>query len=359
MIWLILALMAALAALLFFIPLMRSPKAALGDDEIHLYRGQLKDIEAAVADGDMDDDDAAAARLEIEHRIVEAPDAFSAGEVKSGLMPLVAGALITVFGAMAFYVELGSPTAEDAASQSPTSQATSDGQDIEPLLKELEDKLAANPERVDGWELLGSSRFKLGHYDDAANAYGRAAALAGDRADLFVLQGESIVRHAGGQVSPAAISAFASASALAPDHPAPKFYDGMALMQAGNTRGALSVWQALAANSAADAPWMAGLYPMIAAAERELGIASDIEASSQANLGPQADMIKDMVGRLRERLNREGGGLEDWLKLARAEEVLGNSQGAVMALEEAYKLASGDEKAQIAERLAGLKGPHQ
>lgn len=353
MIWLIFALMAALAVLLFFVPLLRTQAVNQSEDEIGLYRAQLAELDAALADGDMDEDDAAAARLEIERRIVAAPEAYGQGQIRLGVMPLVAGALITVAGAMAFYVEFGSPNMADHPAAKAGVNMADNGQDIRPLLLELEERLKQNPERADGWEILASSQFKVGRFADAANAYGRAAKLFGDRADLYVLQGESLVRLGEGRVTPAATAAFARASALNADHPAPKFYAGLNLMQENDARGALNIWRALAANSAADAPWMAGLRPMMAAAERQLGIGSDIDASSEA------DMINTMVARLRDRLASEGGGLEDWLKLARAEQVLGNIPAAIKALEEAYNLASGDEKAHISEQLKALKGTGQ
>ena len=353
MIWIVFAVMALAAMMLFFIPLMRTPRTGHGEDEISLYRVQLAEVETALAEGDMDEDDASVARLEIERRILSAPEAFGAGQLKSGLLPLAAGAVITVMGAMVFYVNLGSPQTPDAPALKTEKSMSEGGQDIRPLLKELEQKMKQNPDRADGWEILASSQFKMGRFANAANAYGRAAKLFGDRADLYVLQGEALVRLGEGRVTPAATAAFANASVLNADHPAPQFYAGMNLMQEGDAKGALAVWQALAARSAPDAPWMAGLRPMIAAAERQLGLAQDIEAS------PQADMIKGMVARLRDRLATEGGGLEDWLKLARAEEVLGNIPAAIKALEEAYHLASGDEKAELAERLATLKGQSQ
>ena len=54
-----------------------------------------------------------------------------------------------------------------------------------------------------------------------------------DNADLWVGLGNALVVHADGMMSPAAELAFQRAAQIAPDHPGPQFFYGLALAQGG------------------------------------------------------------------------------------------------------------------------------
>ena len=83
-------------------------------------------------------------------------------------------------------------------------------------------------------------------------------------ADLWVGLGNALVIHAGGLVTPAARLAFERARAIAPDHPGPSFFMGLAYAQAGQADRALALWQALLAKAPPDAPWRRDLEQRIA-----------------------------------------------------------------------------------------------
>ncbi len=87
-------------------------------------------------------------------------------------------------------------------------------------------------------------------------------------ADLWVGYGNALIVHAGGLMTPAAEIAFARASAIAPDHPAPAYFAGVALAQAGDVAGARRAWRGLLARSDADAPWRADVEGRLAALDR-------------------------------------------------------------------------------------------
>jgi cytochrome c-type biogenesis protein CcmH len=66
-------------------------------------------------------------------------------------------------------------------------------------------------------------------------------------------------------------------------------------------------------------------------------------------------MVRGMVERLRTRLQSEPDDGEGWLRLARAERVLGNLGGAMTALSNAERLLPGDQRV-AAERRALATG---
>jgi Flp pilus assembly protein TadD len=77
--------------------------------------------------------------------------------------------------------------------------------------------------------------------------------------DLWVGLGNALVIHGQGVMSPAAQLAFERAAALAPDHPGPPFFLGLAYAQAGQFDRAEQTWRALLDRSPADAPYRAEL----------------------------------------------------------------------------------------------------
>lgn len=82
--------------------------------------------------------------------------------------------------------------------------------------------------------------------------------------DLWVGLGNALVVHNGGMVSPAATYAFQQAAEIAPQHPGPPFFMGLALAQSGQFAQARAIWTELLARAPADAPWKADLEQRLA-----------------------------------------------------------------------------------------------
>jgi cytochrome c-type biogenesis protein CcmH len=82
--------------------------------------------------------------------------------------------------------------------------------------------------------------------------------------DLWVGLGNALIVHNGGQVSPAATFAFQKAAEIAPQHPGPPFFMGLALAQSGQFAQARAIWTELLARAPTDAPWRADLEQRLA-----------------------------------------------------------------------------------------------
>lgn len=99
-------------------------------------------------------------------------------------------------------------------------------------------------------------------------------------ADLWVGLGNALVLHNQGVMSPAAQLAFQRAATIAPDHPGPPFFFGLALAQSGQTAQAAEIWRGLLAKAPADAPWRKDVEQRLA--EVEGGVTSSDGAMSPA-----------------------------------------------------------------------------
>ena len=73
--------------------------------------------------------------------------------------------------------------------------------------------------------------------------------------DLWVGLGSALVLHAGGMMTPAAELAFRRAERIAPGHPGPRFFYGLALAQGGRFDEAERLWRALLVTAPQDASW--------------------------------------------------------------------------------------------------------
>lgn len=74
-------------------------------------------------------------------------------------------------------------------------------------------------------------------------------------ADLWVGLGNALVVHNDGMMSPAAQLAFRRASTIAPDHPGPRYFYGLALAQGGQLDEAERIWSELVAQAPPDAEY--------------------------------------------------------------------------------------------------------
>jgi cytochrome c-type biogenesis protein CcmH/NrfG len=83
-------------------------------------------------------------------------------------------------------------------------------------------------------------------------------------AQLWIGLGNALVDHAGG-LTPASEFAFQRAAELAPGHPAPPFFMGLALARSGDRDGALALWRGVLADAPANAEWRPVVEDAVAA----------------------------------------------------------------------------------------------
>lgn len=104
------------------------------------------------------------------------------------------------------------------------------------------------------WLLISESYASRGQTEEAAKAL--IAAIREHPGDpvLWVGLGNALMDHAG-TLTPASQLAFSRAAELAPGHPAPLFFLGLALVRSGDPREGVALWEQLLANAPADASW--------------------------------------------------------------------------------------------------------
>jgi cytochrome c-type biogenesis protein CcmH len=113
------------------------------------------------------------------------------------------------------------------------------------MVAELERKMQAAPNDINGWLLLGRSDIALERVDDAITAYQHAHRLDADNVEGLLGLGEALSMRAGGNITPAAGQLFERAVSLQPDNPKALLYSGFGAATRGDRATARKRWLAL------------------------------------------------------------------------------------------------------------------
>jgi cytochrome c-type biogenesis protein CcmH len=374
----LLALMTAIAIGAVGWPLLRPRRLAPPGRRAHdlaVYRDQLAELERDAGRGVIDAQQAQAARLEIERRILaagKAQDRPFMPRPKLRHVALGLGTLLPLLG-FAFYLFTGRPDLPaqpfaDRHRNNPTMQM------VQRQIDALNQRVAQKPDDLQNWILLGRTQITVGHYPEAADAFSHAIALAPERADLLGAYAEALILQNEGNVTPAALQALDSALAKDPDDATATYYRGAADLQAGNPRAALERWLALEARSAPDAPYLPVLRRQIDLAAKDSGIdplsirpdrkpppqptpgtpriampggnapsAADMDRMSKLSPQEREQAIRSMVDGLEAKLKAAPDDVEGWRRLGRARLVLDEPQKAVEAFRQADQRKPNDK----------------
>ena len=107
---------------------------------------------------------------------------------------------------------------------------------------------------ADTWTTISEGYASRGKTQDAVGVMRSAIRARPTDYAMWVGLGNALTDH-GRTLTPAARFAFRRAAELAPGHPAPRFFLGLALARSGKPEEALALWQAILAEAPADASW--------------------------------------------------------------------------------------------------------
>ncbi|MRH02031.1 cytochrome C biogenesis protein [Xanthomonas sontii] len=164
----------------------------------------------------------------------------------------------------ALYALVGTPRALQAQNRE-APRTLEDG------VKQLQAALAKDPNRADGWALLGRSQMSLGHNAEAAAAFARAVRLAPEQAPLLIEAAEArAMANPQRQFDDQALAWLQHALQLAPGSERGAWFLGIAQRQRGQDAAAAATWEALLPR--VDAATAAALRPQIDAARSAAGL---------------------------------------------------------------------------------------
>lgn len=388
------------------LPLLRGVRtvADRGDFDRAVYRDQLAELDRDLARGLIGQREAQAAQVEIQRRLL-ATDASQKEAVapRRGGSPRLALAVtvLVAAGSAGLYLSLGSPALRDIPfagrpAQPDIQMGDADAKgphvDLEAAAQQIEEKLKTDPNNREGWELYARTEAVTGNWKKSLAGYQHAIDLGAKGADIYESYGEMQVLAGGGIVSPAARDAFNTALQSDPKSQVARYYLALADSQAGEEGKAIGAWLLLAAEAPDDSPMHAEISRNIASAAQMAGIpaptvpkgtpeptnagpasagtanagpasagpaSAGTASAGTANAGPgptpeqvaNADdmspadrekMIRSMIAKLADRLQKDQNDLEGWIRLGQSYSVLGDINKAVDAFDHATKLKPDD-----------------
>ena len=363
--WIAAALLTVGAVMLLLVPLVRRHGAGRdrADYDLRVYEDQLAEVGRDLSRGLIDQTQAGAARTEISRRILalSTPDGAPAPPHSGGRALALALAVLVPVAALAIYLPSGRPDLPGQPFAQRDSTDRADRQEMVAAAEALRRQIDAAPADPVAWVELAGRFQALGRAREAADAYARAVGLTGGDPLLTGLYAEALVEAGNGMVTEQARLAFDAVLAALPGDPRARYFLALGRAQAGDDLGALAQWQALAADSPADASWQPVVRQQIVRTAERLGLdpaaqlpeprpARAASGADRAGLGAAAAMTDDegaamvrgMVDGLADRLEREPDDLEGWLRLADSYQVLDEPDRAADAMARAAALAPED-----------------
>lgn len=179
------------------------------------------------------------------------------GRLEASGMQFAAAALLI---AVAGYALQGSPAQPGSPSAASAAAAADNGTVPADLRRSFASSMNKEGERLQ----LADALMKIGQTRTAVSILSEGTRTSAQNADMWVGLGNALVVHGGGQMNPAAQYSFERAAQIAPNHPGPPFFLGLALVQSGKMDEAGDIWRGLLARAPADAPWKADLEARLA-----------------------------------------------------------------------------------------------
>jgi cytochrome c-type biogenesis protein CcmH len=320
--WAVAGVLAAAAAGLILIRAAgASAQAGAADPAPALYRRQLSEIDELADRGLMAETERKSAHAEAARRLLAAAEApVQAWNADPGARRLVLLAVVVAPAlALGLYLKLGSPGAADQpyaqrlAAWRHTDLASLTAPEIAAVLRQA---TAERPNEAEGFRLLGLAENASQNPIAAVRAMRRAAALAPERPDVWLMLGQAEVAEAGGKVDADAQAAFRRVLALQPGDPAARYFLAGAKADAGDRAGAAADLAALAADLPASDERRAQVQAAIVRLEGKPAVTADPQ---------QLAMIQGMVAGLAARLQANPDDAPGWVRLVRAYAVLGET----------------------------------
>ena len=245
MIWLLIAVLATLVALVLLFPFL-DPRSARYSDGLGVFSGQLSELKRDEELGLISAEEARRSEVEIKRRLVRASEQLeTVGEASPGLRrAAIAICTLTVAAAVGVYMQIGSPQLIGATPPE-RPQLTAEQANFLSEVDALASSLLENPDNAPGWAGLGRAYMAMGRYGDAAIAFNNAINLVPDSAALFSSLGEAYLFAEAGDFTPSSREAFQRALELDPNDIRARFFAAEAVYQSGDRATAESMWETL------------------------------------------------------------------------------------------------------------------
>lgn len=239
-----------------------------------IYRDQMRELEADLANGTLDAEQHAAGRRELEKRALEdtlaAVSEAAPVQNRRGAWAPIALAVLIPAAAVGMYLKLGAPQTiapADGAPQAASAPAGAQGGSphstsfdaIRAMAEKLAARLKGNPDDGAGWAMLARSYNVLGRFADASDAYARAEKLLPPDAQLMADHADALAMSQGQKLDGAPLAMLQRALKIDPANLKALALMGTAAFDRKDYRGAIGYWEKVVRAAPADSEFTQSL----------------------------------------------------------------------------------------------------
>lgn len=279
-----------IGALLFLVPPLlgkriRQGNISHGETNLTIYRDQIRELDADLANGTLDQPQYEAAKREIERRVLDdveqdAEQVARAGSPKWTLAIMVA-VLVPVI-AVPTYLALGKPEALDPARAAAPQAGAHDvsPEQIARMVDQVKARLRGNPDDVEGWYMLAKSTQAIGRYDESVNAYREIIKRVPPDAQLLADFADTLAVANGRSLDGEPMRLIEQALSVDPNNVKALALGGTAAFQKQDYAKAAAMWKKLVATLPPDAEFAQRIQNSIAEAEAKAGTKGSVVAAA-------------------------------------------------------------------------------
>ncbi|SDW37024.1 c-type cytochrome biogenesis protein CcmI [Thiocapsa roseopersicina] len=294
--WILTAGLMGLALFFVALPLLQPEKAteAPEQDELNLtvFKQRLQELDADLAGGFLEQDQYAAARRDLERDLLrDIPGELAASErrgASGGRWMAIVLAVAVPTAAVLVYNEVGHreiiKRIEGVALSGETQQPLvgPDGEELPPLevlVERLAERLAEDPNNVDGWLMIGRTYFTMRRPEQALEAVSRAYALAPERPDVMLAYAEALAANSNNSLEGEPAALIEQVLKADPDNVSARWLSGMLYYQRGQFTAAATAWQRILDEMDPASEDAADMREMITEAQTRAGAPSNAAAA--------------------------------------------------------------------------------
>lgn len=257
--WILAAGLMGLALFFVALPLLQPEKAteAPEQDELNLtvFKQRMQELDADLASGFLEQDQYAAARSDLERDLLRdipgetgsaAPTDRSGGRWLAILLAVAVPASAVLLYSEVGHQEIMRSMESAALGGAAPTMTGPDGQELPPLevlVARLEERMAEDPNNIDGWLMLGRTYFTMSKPARALEAIAKAYGMAADRPDVALAYAEAIAANSGNSLEGKPAELIEQVLAIEPDNMSARWLSGMLYYQRGQFTAAATAWQ--------------------------------------------------------------------------------------------------------------------
>jgi cytochrome c-type biogenesis protein CcmH len=286
-----------------------------------VYRDQLAELDREYVMGNLNYEELKAARDELSERLLAdvagldeavTPAAPASNVVwQKPWLSIAVLVFVVPVSSMLMYSVLGEPAALDpmALKQGVDSSAEVTPEKLTEMATALTRRLQDEPNSMEGWVMLGRVQRARGHFEESAEALGKALALSRDD-NLSIERAEVLAQQNGGSFAGEPWAIIQRVLTADPHHLNALFLAGSASYAEMNFRSALRFWERAREVVPADSPDAPELDRAIAEAREKMGLpaipprAAGATADTQANkaalaatsISGRVTLVKELKG---------------------------------------------------------------